>query len=255
MNQPSSAPGNVSPLPVSPMPEQPMLHISGLNVYYGESHILRDVDMSVIPGQMVCLIGRNGVGKTTLLKTIMGLLQPRRGSILLAGEEIKAVSTDQRARKGIGYVPQGREIIPRLTVQDNLLLGLEARPGGLKKPEVPDLIFELFPVLKTMLSRMGGDLSGGQQQQLAIARALMGSPRLLLLDEPTEGIQPSIILEIEAAIRRIVETTGISVLLIEQHLHFVRQADWYYAMQKGGIVASGPTDELSNDVVQRFLAV
>jgi urea transport system ATP-binding protein len=245
----------LSSTPVYPALDQVMLHITGLNVYYGESHILRDVDLSVESGKMVCLIGRNGVGKTTLLKAIMGLLKPRQGTISLAGEVINPITTDQRAQRGIGYVPQGREIIPRLSVYENLLLGLEARPGGVKKPEIPDMVFELFPVLKTMLSRMGGDLSGGQQQQLAIARALMGAPRLLLLDEPTEGIQPSIILEIEAAIRRIVETTGISVLLVEQHLHFVRQADWYYAMQKGGIVASGPTEELSKDVIQRFLAV
>lgn len=233
----------------------PTLEVSGLNVYYGESHILRGVDMTVHPGKMVCLIGRNGVGKTTLLKSIMGLLKPRSGSIVFAGEPITAKSPDQRARLGIGYVPQGREVIPRLTVKENLILGLEALPKRKKTAEIPDEIFELFPVLKTMLSRMGGDLSGGQQQQLAIARALMGQPRLLVLDEPTEGIQPSIILEIEAAVRRIIETTGISVLLVEQHLHFVRQADWYYAMQKGGIVASGSTDELSKDVVQRFLAV
>ncbi len=232
-----------------------MLQVSGLNVYYGESHILRNVDLSIAPGQMVCLIGRNGVGKTTLLKSIMGLLQPRSGTMIFAGEAINTKSPDRRAKMGIGYVPQGREIIPRLTVKENLLLGLEARQKPVKNPEIPDDIFALFPVLKTMLARMGGDLSGGQQQQLAIARALMGQPQLLVLDEPTEGIQPSIILEIEAAVRRIVETSGISVLLVEQHLHFVRQADYYYAMQKGGIVASGSTRELSQDVIQKFLAV
>jgi urea transport system ATP-binding protein len=242
--------------PLDKTGSQLMLQVSNLNVYYSESHILRDVDLSVPSGEMVCLIGRNGVGKTTLLKTIMGLLKPRTGTIALAGESITGKSPDRRAKLGIGYVPQGREIIPRLTVKENLLLGLEARQGGRNgKQDIPEEIFTLFPVLKTMLSRMGGDLSGGQQQQLAIARALMGKPRLLVLDEPTEGIQPSIILEIEAAVRRIVESTGISVLLVEQHLHFVRQADRYYAMQKGGIVASGPTSELSNEVIQRFLAV
>ena len=236
--------------------QKPMLQVAGLNVYYGESHILRNVDISVPEGQMVCLIGRNGVGKTTLLRTIMGLIKPRSGAITFAGQPITSLSPDRRAKLGIGYVPQGREIIPRLTVEENLLLGFEALPQGRKSDrKVPDRIFSLFPVLKTMLSRMGGDLSGGQQQQLAIARALMGNPRLLVLDEPTEGIQPSIILEIEAAIRDIIATTGISVLLVEQHLHFVRQADRYYAMQKGGIVASGTTSELSQDVIQRFLAV
>jgi urea transport system ATP-binding protein len=233
-----------------------MLQVSGLNVYYGESHILRDVDLSVPSGQMVCLIGRNGVGKTTLLKTIMGLLKPRTGKILLEDIPITNISTDRRVKLGIGYVPQGREIIPRVTVKENLLLGLEARPKGRKgNEEIPEEIFELFPVLKTMLSRMGGDLSGGQQQQLAIARALMGKPRLLVLDEPTEGIQPSIILEIEAAVKRIIAATGISVLLVEQHLHFARQADKYYAMQRGGIVASGSTKDLSQEVIQKFLAV
>ncbi|MEO0396071.1 MAG: urea ABC transporter ATP-binding subunit UrtE [Cyanobacteria bacterium P01_A01_bin.137] len=234
-----------------------MLKISGLNFYYGESHILRDVDLNVPRGQMVCLIGRNGVGKTTLLKNIIGLLSPRGGVINYDGQPINALTADRRARAGIGYVPQGREIIPRLSVKENLLIGLEALGNRVPKvnKEIPEVIFELFPVLKTMLSRMGGDLSGGQQQQLSIARALMGQPQLLLLDEPTEGIQPSIILDIENAVRRIIETTGISVLLVEQHLHFVRQADYYYAMQKGGIVASGSTDQLSNDVIQEFLAV
>lgn len=233
-----------------------MLNISNLNVYYGESHILRNVDLNVPEGQMICLIGRNGVGKTTLLKTIMGILKPRDGKIVFDGQNMIDISTDKRAKMGIGYVPQGREIIPRLTVKENLLIGLEARNNRSKiKDNIPDEIFDLFPVLKTMLSRMGGDLSGGQQQQLSIARALMGKPRLLVLDEPTEGIQPSIILEIEAAVRRIIEATGISVLLVEQHLHFVRQADKYYAMQKGGIVASGSTNELSQEVIQKFLAV
>ncbi|MEO1093745.1 MAG: urea ABC transporter ATP-binding subunit UrtE [Cyanobacteria bacterium J06638_28] len=234
----------------------PMLKISGLNFFYGESHILRSVDMTVPRGQMVCLIGRNGVGKTTLLKNIMGLLLPRTGDIRYEGESLLKLSPDRRARMGIGYVPQGREIIPRLTVKENLIIGQEALGDrGQKSSDVPIEIYELFPVLKTMLGRMGGDLSGGQQQQLAIARALMSRPKLLVLDEPTEGIQPSIILDIESAVRRIVETTGISVLLVEQHLHFVRQADFYYAMQKGGIVASGPTSELSNAVIQEFLAV
>lgn len=234
----------------------PMLKISGLNFFYGESHILRNVDMTVPQGQMVCLIGRNGVGKTTLLKNIMGLLLPRTGDIHYEGQSLLKLSPDRRARMGIGYVPQGREIIPRLTVKENLIIGQEALGDrGPKSSTVPEAIYELFPVLKTMLGRMGGDLSGGQQQQLAIARALMSRPKLLVLDEPTEGIQPSIILDIESAVRRIIETTGISVLLVEQHLHFVRQADFYYAMQKGGIVASGPTSELSNAVIQEFLAV
>lgn len=236
-------------------PVPPVLDIKDLNVYYGESHILRHVDLSVYPGQMVCLIGRNGVGKTTLLKTLMGLLKQRAGTIAFKGNSISQLSTDRRARLGIAYVPQGREIIPRLTVQENLWLGLEALVQHQQGHEIPAEIFELFPVLKTMLSRMGGDLSGGQQQQLAIARALMSKPQLLILDEPTEGIQPSIILEIEAAVRRIIETTGVSVLLVEQHLHFVRQADWYYAMQKGGIVAAGSTQELSQEIIQKFLAV
>ena len=234
----------------------PVLDIHALNVYYGESHILRNVDLSVQPGQMVCLIGRNGVGKTTLLKTIIGLLQQRSGSVRFEAKELEDLAPHQRARSGIAYVPQGREIIPQLSVKENLLLGLEALPGGLRRHRhIDPQVFELFPVLEGFLQRRGGDLSGGQQQQLAIARALLGKPKLLLLDEPTEGIQPSVVLDIERAVKRIVATSGISVLLVEQHLHFVRQADWYYAMQKGGMVASGPTAELSKDVVDRFLSV
>lgn len=235
----------------------PVLNVTGLDVYYGESHILRQVDLNIFPGQMVCLIGRNGVGKTTCLKTIMGLLKPRQGDITYHNQSIVRKTPDKRAKLGIGYVPQGREIIPRLTVKENLLLGQEALPKSSPKShaELLDRVFDLFPVLKDMLWRMGGDLSGGQQQQLAIGRALMGDPQLLVLDEPTEGIQPSIILEIEAAVKRIIAETGMSVLLVEQHLHFVRQADWYYAMQRGGIVASGPTTQLSQDVIQEFLSV
>jgi len=233
-----------------------LLDIRGLNVYYGESHILRDVDLSVAPGEMVCLIGRNGVGKTTLLKTVIGLLQQRSGDLSLEGRALAGLPPHRRARVGVGYVPQGREIIPQLTVRENLLLGLEALPGGMAKHRhIDPLVFELFPILEKFLARRGGDLSGGQLLLLAIARALLGKPKLLLLDEPTEGIQPSVVLDIERAVRRIIEATGISVLLVEQHLHFVRQADRYYAMQRGGIVASGPTSELSKDVVDRFLTV
>ena len=233
-----------------------LLEIRGLNTYYGESHILRDVDLSVKAGEMVCLIGRNGVGKTTLLKSLIGLLQPRAGDILLEGDPLHRQAPHQRARSGIGYVPQGREIIPQLTVEENLMLGMEAMPGGLSRHRrIDPVVYELFPILREFLPRKGGDLSGGQQQQLAIARALLGKPKLLLLDEPTEGIQPNIVQDIEAAVRRIIAETGIGVLLVEQHLHFVRLADRYYAMQRGGIVASGPTSDLSQSVVDQFLSV
>ncbi len=233
-----------------------LLEIRGLNTYYGESHILRDVDLTVQSGEMVCLIGRNGVGKTTLLKSLIGLLHPRNGEILLNGSSLDRKPPHRRARAGIGYVPQGREIIPQLTVEENLMLGMEALPGGMARHKrIDSIVYELFPVLKEFLPRKGGDLSGGQQQQLAIARALLGQPKLLLLDEPTEGIQPNIVQDIESAVRRIIQETGIGVLLVEQHLHFVRQADRYYAMQRGGIVASGPTGDLSQTVVDEFLSV
>ena len=233
-----------------------LLEIRGLNTYYGESHILRDVDLTVNAGEMVCLIGRNGVGKTTLLKSLIGLLRGRQGTIVFNGAALDRQAPHQRARAGVGYVPQGREIIPQLTVEENLMLGMEALPGGLARHRrIDPFVYELFPILREFLPRKGGDLSGGQQQQLAIARALLGQPKLLLLDEPTEGIQPNIVQDIESAVRRIIAETGIGVLLVEQHLHFVRQADRYYAMQRGGIVASGPTGELSQDVVNRFLSV
>ena len=233
-----------------------LLEIHGLNTYYGESHILRDVDLTVKAGEMVCLIGRNGVGKTTLLKSLIGLLRPRRGEIVFNGDCLDRQAPYQRARAGLGYVPQGREIIPQLTVEDNLSLGMEALPGWLRgNRSIDPFVYDLFPVLKEFLPRKGGDLSGGQQQQLAIARALLGKPKLLLLDEPTEGIQPNIVKDIEVAVRRIIAETGTGVLLVEQHLHFVRQADRYYAMQRGGIVASGLTSELSQSVVDQFLSV
>ena len=233
-----------------------LLEVKSLNTYYGESHILRNVDMNVGSGEMVCLIGRNGVGKTTLLKSLIGLLKPRGGDIIFKGSSLLRKEPHRRAKLGVAYVPQGREIIPYLSVEENLLIGLEALPGGLtKNKNIDPIVYELFPILKDFLSRKGGDLSGGQQQQLAIARALLGKPRLLLLDEPTEGIQPNIVLDIENAINKIIRETKIGVLLVEQHLHFVRQANRYYAMQRGGIVASGNTSDLSQTVIDKFLSV
>ena len=205
---------------------------------------------------MICLIGRNGVGKTTFLKTIIGLLEQRSGTIEYDGTMLTDQPPYKRARAGIGYVSQGRDIIPRITVRENLLIGMESLPGGMgRNRHIDPIVFELFPILEQFLNRRGGDLSGGQQQQLAIARALLGKPKLLLLDEPTEGIQPSIILDIERAVRRIIDETGISVLLVEQHLHFVKQSSFYYAMQRGGIVSSGPTSQLSDQVIGEFLTV
>jgi urea transport system ATP-binding protein len=230
-----------------------MLSVQGLNVSYGDSQVLWDVQLQVPPGQVVCLLGRNGVGKTTFLKSLMGLLKPWAGTITFNGKPITSLPPDRRARLGIGYVPQGRDIFPDLTVLENLRVGQVAR--GEKHSTIPEEIFQLFPVLQTMLSRKGGVLSGGQQQQLAIARTLMTRPALLLLDEPTEGIQPSIILEIEQVIRRLKDTAQISILLIEQYVDFARRlADYVYVMEKGAIVLEGKLQEIPDDDVKRYLA-
>ena len=229
-----------------------MLRVEQLSVSYGEGLVLHNVSLDVPRGGAACLMGRNGVGKTTLLKSIMGLLPVRAGHVTFEDQPLDTVPTDERARRGIGYVPQGREIFPDLTVLENLRIGLVAR--GQSKAVVPDEIFTLFPGLRTMLSRKGGNLSGGQQQQLAIARALVTRPKLLLLDEPTEGIQPSIILEIEDVVGRIKGT--VSILLVEQHLEFARSlADSYYIMEKGTIVASGTVGQLTDEMVHRHLTV
>jgi len=231
-----------------------MLRVDKLNVYYGESHILRDVDLEVRPGQVVCLMGRNGVGKTTLLKTITGLLPARSGRVTFGERDVTRILPFRRARLGVGYAPQGREIFGQLTVWENLLIGLDGCRNGDRS--IPDEIFELFPVLKQMLKRKGGDLSGGQQQQLAIGRALVSKPTLLLLDEPTEGIQPSIIQDIERAIRRLRERGTVGILLVEQYLDFAqRLADAFAVMEKGEIVKRGSIAELTPEVIKRHLAV
>lgn len=233
---------------------KPMLNTRHLDAYYGESIVLRDVNLEVPCGKIVCLMGRNGVGKTTLLKCIMGLLLPKNGKIMFEGRDITRYYPDERARLGLGYVPQGRDIFPQLSVRDNLLLGLESRTDG--ERSIPPGVFELFPVLKAMLDRKGGDLSGGQQQQLAIARALVGHPKLLLLDEPTEGIQPSIIREIAEVIRSIKARGDVSILLVEQYLDFVLDmGDYYYIMEKGSVVSQGLVSELDERVVREHLAI
>ena len=229
-----------------------MLEVENLKAYYGESIILQNVSLQVPDGKIVCLLGRNGVGKTTFIKSLMGLVKTPSGSIKLAGQEIIGKPTYVRARQGIGYVPQGRDIFPQMTVQENLELGLEAAGG---KKEIPDEVYELFPVLKTMLQRKGGDLSGGQQQQLAIARALVVVPKLLLLDEPTEGIQPSIIQEIGRVIKRLKEA-GYTIFIVEQYLEFVMEiADYYYVMEKGTIVADGFVNEMDKGEIQQKIAI
>jgi len=221
--------------------------VEGLNQYYGGSHILRNVGFQVPAGKVTALLGRNGVGKTTLLKTLMGIVPARTGKIAFENREITRAAPHIRARAGLGYVPQGREIFPRLTVEENLLMAA---------PRIPERIFELFPVLKSMLGRRGGDLSGGQQQQLAIGRALAMQPRLLILDEPTEGIQPSIIKEIERAIRTLAATGEMAILLVEQYYDFARSlADQYLVMERGEIIARGRGADMDADGVRRLLTV
>jgi urea transport system ATP-binding protein len=231
-----------------------MLEIQGLNQYYGESHTLWDVGFEIAQGSCTCLMGRNGVGKTTLLKTVMGLLPARSGNIRFAGEELAGKPAELRARLGIGYVPQGREIFPLLTVEENLLIGLGARRDRVKK--IPERIYELFPVLKDMARRRGGDLSGGQQQQLAIGRALTLDPKLLILDEPTEGIQPNIVRQIGDVILRLNREENLTVLLVEQKLPFARRVGQQFViMDRGRSVASGNMSDLGSELVQRHLTV
>ena len=231
-----------------------MLKIEKLNQFYGESHKLWDIDLELEEAKVNCLMGRNGVGKTTLLNCIMGLQVVRSGSILFNGQDLTKVNAERRAALGIGYVPQGRQIFPLLTVRENLQIGLAARADKAKR--VPDFIFELFPVLKDMLNRRGGDLSGGQQQQLAIGRALVVDPSLLILDEPTEGIQPNIVQEIGDIIMKLSQDIGLTVLLVEQKLPIVRRiADNFTILDRGRKVANGQIDELSEELISQYLTV
>ncbi len=230
-----------------------MLKLTHINQFYGGSHTLWDLDMTVPKGSCTCLMGRNGMGKTTLLKCIMGLLPVSSGEMSFAGRELRSMPAEARARLGIGYVPQGREIFSQLTVEENLRIGLPARRDGARR--VPEQIYELFPVLKRMLNRRGGDLSGGQQQQLAIGRALVIEPALLILDEPTEGIQPNIVHEIGEVITRL-RGAGVTVLLVEQKLPFARRvASEVRIVDKGRLVVSGGIAELTDEIVQKHLTV
>nr|AEH26494.1 putative branched-chain amino acid transport protein [uncultured Acidobacteria bacterium A3] len=231
-----------------------VLAVKALNQSYGGSHTLWDVDLTVRPGSRTCLMGRNGMGKTTLLKCIMGLLPASSGEIAFDGANLSKLPAERRARLGIGYVPQGREIFSHLTVEENLRIGLGIRRNGTRV--IPPLVYELFPVLKKMLRRRGGDLSGGQQQQLAIGRALVLEPSLLILDEPTEGIQPNIVHEIGDVILRLNREAGVTVLLVEQKLPFARRvASEFCILEKGRGVAAGPIDALTDDIVRAHLSV
>jgi urea transport system ATP-binding protein len=229
-----------------------MLRVENLNHYYGGSRTLSNLSFEVSAGTCTTVLGRNGVGKTTLLKCLMGIERARSGQILFADRDITQAAPHARARLGIGYVPQGREIFPRLTVEENLLTGL----AGQRTTEIAAEIYEMFPVLKEMRRRRGGDLSGGQQQQLAIGRALLTKPKLLILDEPTEGIQPSIIKDIERVIHELAARGDMAILLVEQYYEFARSlADQYIVMQRGEIVKSGRGDDMETDDVRRLLAV
>jgi urea transport system ATP-binding protein len=231
-----------------------MLTVEGIDLYYGESHCLRDVSITTDLGKITCLLGRNGVGKSSLLRSIVGLEKIRSGKIVLDGQDISALPPYQRARRGIAYVPQGRDIFPLLTVEENLKTGFSPLARSARK--IADEIYELFPVLKSMLHRRGGDLSGGQQQQLAIARALITKPKLLLLDEPTEGIQPSIIKDIERIIRLLGKRGDMAILLVEQYYDFARSlADNMVIMNRGEVVLAGVAGSLPEDEVHRHLTV
>ena len=233
--------------------ETPLLQVSHVNQFYGGSHILRDVSFEAHLGRITVLLGRNGVGKTTLLKSLMGAVPIRDGSITFNGQSIERAAPYERARAGIGYVPQGREIFARLTVEDNLRMGLATQPAG---TDIPVELFELFPVLQQMRQRRGGDLSGGQQQQLAIARALASGPQLLVLDEPTEGIQPSIIKDIDRVIRMLASRGDMAILLCEQYYDFAEElADDYLVMERGEVIARGLGLDMQRDNVRQLVAI
>jgi len=230
-----------------------MLSVDSLNQYYGGSHILRGVSFEAKLGEVTVVLGRNGVGKTTLLKSLMGVVPVKSGTIKLDGIDLTRATAYERARRGIGYVPQGREVFGRLTVEDNLRMGLATKPGG---TVIPPELFELFPVLKQMLARRGGDLSGGQQQQLAIARALAAGPKLLILDEPTEGIQPSIIKDIGRVIRMLADRRTMAIVLVEQYYDFAAElADQYLVMERGEIVARGHGADMDVDGVRARMSI
>jgi urea transport system ATP-binding protein len=230
-----------------------MLTVEGVNQFYGGSHILRDVALEARAGEVTVVLGRNGVGKTTLLKSLMGVVPVKTGRVKLDGADLARATPYERVRRGIGYVPQGREIFARLTVEENLRMGLATCRGG---TPIPPELYALFPVLKQMLGRRGGDLSGGQQQQLAIARAIAPGPKLLLLDEPTEGIQPSIIKDIGRVIRTLARERGMAVLLVEQYYDFAAElADRYVVMERGEVVARGAGADMARDGVRRLVSI